>query len=185
MIVSYSDKGTDLISSILKSMSCKKITTAKTCGDARRLALDGDFDLFIINSPVYSESGEDLAREVVSNGVSQVLFVVKNDMYEHMSSTLEDYGVLTISKPINRSLLWTSLKLLKATNSRLRNMQNLNLKLTRKIEDIRIVDRAKCLLISHLNLSESEAHKYIEKKAMDSRKSRRDIAENILKTYEN
>ena len=77
-----------------------------------------------------------------------------------------------------------SLKMASATNARLKNMQNLNKKLTQKIDDIKIVDRAKCLLISHLNMTETNAHKYIEKKAMDVRISRREVAENILKTYE-
>jgi len=51
--------------------------------------------------------------------------------------------------------------------------------------DIRIIDRAKCLLISYLNMSEQEAHRYIEKQAMDMRLTKRMIAEGIIKTYEN
>jgi response regulator NasT len=34
-------------------------------------------------------------------------------------------------------------------------------------------------------MTEPEAHKYIEKQAMDLRKSKRTIAEGILRTYEN
>ena len=54
-----------------------------------------------------------------------------------------------------------------------------------KIEDIRIVDRAKLILISFMSMSEKEAHRYIEKQAMDLRVTRRAVAEGILKTYEN
>ena len=57
--------------------------------------------------------------------------------------------------------------------------------LEQKIEDIRIIDRAKCILISHLSMSEPEAHRYIEKQAMDMRLTRRKVAEQILKIYEN
>ena len=60
-----------------------------------------------------------------------------------------------------------------------------NKKLLQKIEDIRIIDRAKCLLISYLNMSEPEAHKYIERQAMDMRITKRQVAEGIIKTYEN
>ncbi len=185
LIVSYSESGIDAITKILQSVSCKKITLVKTCGEARRLALNTNFDLFIINSPVHNESGEDLAKELVTNSISQVIFLVKNDKYDYMSSKVEDFGVITVSKPINKNALWSSIKLSKAMNARMLNMQKINIKLTKKIEDIRIVDRAKCLLISYLNMSETEAHKYIEKQAMDTRASRREIAEKILKTYEN
>ena len=54
-----------------------------------------------------------------------------------------------------------------------------------KIEDIKMIDRAKCILIQYLNMTESEAHRYIEKQAMDMRTTRKTIAEGILRTYEN
>ena len=59
-----------------------------------------------------------------------------------------------------------------------------NDRLLQKIEDIRLVDRAKCLLVQHLAMSEADAHRYIEKQAMDSRVPRVRVAEDILKTYE-
>ncbi|MDR2650244.1 MAG: ANTAR domain-containing protein, partial [Clostridiales bacterium] len=45
--------------------------------------------------------------------------------------------------------------------------------------------RAKCVLISYLAMSEPEAHKYIEKQSMDMQKTKRVIAEGIVRTYEN
>ena len=58
------------------------------------------------------------------------------------------------------------------------------MKLQKKIEEIRLVDRAKCVLIQYLNMTEAEAHRYIEKQAMDMRKTKKTIAENILNTYD-
>jgi response regulator NasT len=64
------------------------------------------------------------------------------------------------------------------------SLHNENVKLQRKIEEIRLVDRAKCTLIEVLKFSEPQAHRYIEKQAMDLRCTRKQVAENILKTYE-
>ena len=50
-------------------------------------------------------------------------------------------------------------------------------------EEIKIVDRAKLVLIENENLSENEAHKYIEKEAMNRRLSRYQIAKEILVKY--
>ena len=53
-----------------------------------------------------------------------------------------------------------------------------------KIEEIRLIDRAKCVLIQYLGLTEPQAHRYIEKQAMDRRVSRREVAAGILAAYE-
>jgi len=72
-----------------------------------------------------------------------------------------------------------------SVKGKLRQLQDENAKLKQKIEDIRIIDRAKCMLISYLSLSEQESHRFIEKQAMDLRTTKRVIAEGILKTYAN
>ena len=51
------------------------------------------------------------------------------------------------------------------------------------MEEIRIVNHAKWLLISEIKMDEPNAHRYIEKQAMDRCISRREIAEEIIKTY--
>ena len=52
-----------------------------------------------------------------------------------------------------------------------------------KIEEIRLVNKAKWQLIECLRMTEAEAHRYIEKQAMDQRVSKREIAESIIETY--
>ena len=59
-----------------------------------------------------------------------------------------------------------------------------NQKLQDKLEEIRLINRAKCVLIQYLNMTEQQAHRYIEKQSMDLRQSRVVTAESILKTYE-
>ena len=59
-----------------------------------------------------------------------------------------------------------------------------NVNLTREVEDMRLINRAKYVLIESLGYSENRAHKFIERRAMDERKTRREIALEILKTYE-
>ncbi|MBO5438043.1 MAG: ANTAR domain-containing protein, partial [Thermoguttaceae bacterium] len=42
-------------------------------------------------------------------------------------------------------------------------------------------DRAKCVLIEYLNMTEADAHRYIEKQAMDLRRSKRDLFRNKMR----
>ena len=53
-----------------------------------------------------------------------------------------------------------------------------------KLQQVRLVSRAKCCLIAEKGMSESEAHRYIEKAAMDSRRDRADVAQEILDSFD-
>ena len=185
LIVSCSERGTNFLSEKLLAASVKLIIVVQSCGEARRILLERDFDLVVVNTPLKDEYGESFAQHVASSYVSQVILAVGSENFDAISAACEDLGILTISKPVNKDIFWATLKLAIAAQNRLRRMHNENSLLKQKIEDIRIIDRAKCLLISRLNLSEKEAHRSIEKQAMDMRSSKREVAEIILKTYEN
>ena len=75
------------------------------------------------------------------------------------------------------------LGLLAASQARLRECQQENARLRQKLEELRIISRAKCLLVEYLHLSEEQAHKYMERQAMEERKTRRAVAEEVLREY--
>ena len=185
LIVSCTEKSTSFFIEMLNAASCDQIVTLQSCGEARRRLLTRSFDLVIINAPLIDESGESLSRYISSTGVSQAILVVKSEFFDAVSAVCEDDGVLVVAKPVNKAVFWSALKLAQASGARIARMRDENSKLKQKIEDIRLIDRAKCILISYLNMSEQDAHRYIEKQAMDMRLSKRVIAEGILKTYEN
>ena len=184
LIISHTEKSTAHFSEILTAASINQITAKSSCAEARRLLLERDFDLVLINAPLRDESGEKLARHIASSGLAQVILVVATEHYDAVSALCENDGVLTIAKPISKTIFWSALKLARAAHNRLSQMHVENSRLKQKIEDIRIIDRAKCILISYMNMSEKEAHRSIEKQAMDMRISKRAVAEGILKTYE-
>ena len=70
-----------------------------------------------------------------------------------------------------------------ATRGRMRQMEAKQATVEEKIEEIRLVNRAKWLLIERLGMTEPEAHRYIEKQSMDLRISKREAAKSVIKTY--
>jgi response regulator NasT len=185
LLVSQSEKDAALYTGFLKAASVDQVTSLQSCDSARKLIQKQDFDLIIVDSPLQDESGENFSRQAAAKGVSQVILLVKSDSFDAVSAVCGEQGVLTIAKPVDKSLLWSALSLAKSVQNRVKRLQAENAQLKQKIEDIRIIDRAKCILISFMKMSEQEAHRYIEKQAMDVRSSRRIVAENILKRYEN
>ena len=185
LIVSCSEKSVALFSEALTIASINQIAVIGSAGEARRALLEKDFDIVIIDAPLADESGESLARNIAVKGLSQVILAVNNEHFNAVSAVCQKDGVLTISKPFDKNFFWSALSLARSVSSKLRRMQSENGKLKQRIEDIRLIDRAKCVLISYLNLTEQEAHRFIEKQAMDLRSTKKSIAEEILKTYAN
>ena len=64
------------------------------------------------------------------------------------------------------------------------NLSDRNLNYSRELNDLKIIDRAKLLLIQYFGFSEKQAHHFIEKQSMNLHLSKKMIAEQILKTYD-
>lgn len=184
LIVSSTDKGIDFLSELLQANDVSEITTVRSGGEARRLLNENDFELIVINGPLKDETGEDLSLMAIDVTMAGVILIVKSEIADEVSANVEDHGVYVLPKPFSRTMFFQSLKLISASRKRLLGLKNENAKLLQKIEDIRLVDRAKCTLIQYLNLTEPQAHRYIEKQAMDRRITKREVAEGILNAYE-
>lgn len=185
LIVSGTEKGSNLIEDLMRNTSgISDFFYTRNGSEARRILIENSYDIIIINTPLADEFGHDLALYASTNTVSGLILIVKSEIYEEVCDRVEDYGILVLSKPLSRQTFYSAVKLVSATQKRLLILEKENMKLQKKIEEIRLVDRAKCVLIQYLNMTEAEAHRYIEKQAMDMRKTKKTIAENILNTYD-
>lgn len=184
LIISGSDKGKDVLKELLSQNGYQNISVCDNASEAKRMLLERDISLCVVNTPLRDEFGMRFAIDVAQHEITQVLMVVKSEHYEEVCSKAETYGVYVLPKPISRHLFWSAIKLLEASYHKLVILSERNMELERKIEDIRLIDRAKCVLIEYLNMTEGQAHKYVEKQAMDMRLTKRDVAARILKTYE-
>lgn len=180
LIVSSSEKSIAFFLGLLSEQSYNDISTVQSCNEARRLLLERDFDLCIINAPLLDENGTEFALDVSINGICQVILIVKSEMFEEISAQTEDSGIYTLAKPLSRQVFWSALKFAGAAHGKIAKMKIENEKLLQRIEDMRIIDRAKCILIERLEMTEYDAHRYIEKQAMDMRMTRKQIAQAIL-----
>ncbi len=184
LIVSNTNTTMGIISDLLKSESFERIVTTQNAAEGRRYITENEFDLIIIDTPLPDEAGDEFARyasEVTSAGI--ILIVAADNIYE-ISAYVEDYGVFTLPKPLSPEFFYQAVKLLTASRKRVMRLENENIKLQKKIEEIRVVNRAKLILIQVLKMTEDQAQHYIEKQSMDLRQTRIATAENVLRTYE-
>ena len=183
LVADSGDKIYEYISQSLPRGDYDPIVKAGDAGEVRRMMLDTPADIVIINTPLRDEFGTELAIDL-AEGTAGVLLLVKNELYDQVCYKAEDNGVLTLSKPTSRQCFYSAVKLLTAMTARLSRLEKVNHTLQEKMADIRVVNRAKWLLIEHHHMKEQDAHYFIEKQAMDTRLSRREVAENIIRSYD-
>ena len=183
LIVTASDGFINSIMQLLPVTDYWPVTTARSVGEARRRIAETDFDIVLINGPLPDDFGMRLAIDICTNSGAGVLLMVKNDLFNDIYAKVTSYGVITLSKPTNLQMVAQNLRILCATRERLRQMEAKQATVEEKIEEMRLINRAKWLLIECLGMTEPEAHRYIEKQSMDERISKREVAESIIKTY--
>ena len=183
LIVTASDSFVSSVMPLLPVTDYWPVTTARSVGEARRRIAETDFDIVLINAPLPDDFGMRLAIDICTNSGAGVLLMVKNDLFNDIYAKVISYGVITLSKPTNLQMVAQNLRILCATRERLRQMEAKQATVEEKIEEMRLVNRAKWLLIECLGMTEPEAHRYIEKQSMDERISKREVAESIIKTY--
>lgn len=183
LVAGGNEKLCELLSEILPKNEYAFLPPAKTAGEVRRLTMDRSVDLVILNAPLKDEFGIQLAQDLAENNMG-VLLLIGSDVFEQVSYRVEQSGVITLAKPTTKQSLYIALRALTALRSKLLQMEQKTKALQQKVADIHTVNHAKWLLIQHDNMTENEAHRFIEKQAMDMRLSRREVAESIIRTYD-
>ena len=184
LIVTASDSFTEKIMPLLPVTDYWPVTTAHSNSEARRKILETAFDIVLINAPLPDDFGMRLAIDICTGSGAGVLLMVRNDQFDDVYARVVGYGVLTLSRPTSVQMVAQNLRILCATRERMRRMEEKQTAVEEKIEEIRLVNRAKWLLIECLGMTEPEAHRYIEKQSMDRRISKQEVAETVIKTYQ-
>ena len=183
LLVSASDKINAAILELLPMTDYWPVVTVKSVEEAKRRMLEQSYDIVLINAPLPDDFGMQFAIDVCRRSEAGVLILVKNDLYNDIYAKVVEFGVMTLSKPANVSMLSQTLRILCATRERMRQVAAKQATVEEKMEEIRLVNRAKWQLIQCLSMTEGEAQRYIEKQSMDLRISKRQVAENIIKAY--
>ena len=183
LIVSSSERFTTALSPLLPPSRYQPVFKAADISTAKRAITEREFDFVIINSPLSDDPGIRFAIDTSSQQEAVVLLMARAELSEEIYYRTAEYGVFVLPKPASKAMIGIALNWLSSARERLRRTRKKTLTLEEKMAEIRIVNRAKWLLISELKLEEAQAHRYIEKQAMDRCVSKKVIAEEIIRTY--
>lgn len=184
LLVSASEKFNTVTASLLPGSEFWPITVAKSAGEAQRRLLEARFDIVLVNTPLPDELGTVLAEDACANSQAAVLLLVKREIHDEIYYKVMKSGVITLPKPTSEAVMAQMLRTLCSVRERLRRAEEQQITVEKKIEELRLVNRAKWLLIERLHMTEEDAHGYIRRQAMDKRVTQREAAEDILRTYQ-
>ena len=177
-------RGRDALTGLLRELGFPPPDIAANSGEARRKLTDGGYSVVLINCPLPDEFGRELALSCADSSAAGVMLLVAADEAPRVAAGVEKHGVCVLPKPLSRQLLAQRIRLVQASARRLRELDKRNRQLMRKLENMQVICRAKCALVRYRDMTEAEAHRYIEQQAMDQRVTSRDVALDIIQMFE-
>lgn len=183
LIVSASEKFNQALPELFPVTSYSPVNVVQSVSAAKRELSERDFDFVIVNSPLPDENGVRFCSDTVDSYNTVVVFLSKIEGYEDAYDKLVSHGVFLLQKPLSKLVFQAAEDWMISARERIRKTEKKTLSIEEKMNEIRAVNRAKWLLISELGMSEPDAHRYIEKQSMDRCESKKQIAEEIIKTY--
>ncbi len=183
LLVSASEKFNQALFEIFTVPTFSPVQAVSNVSAAKRALSEREFDFVIVNSPLPDDPGIRFSVDMADSRKTILLFLARAEQYEDAFGKLAECGIFLLQKPISRQSFQIALDWLISAREKLRKTEKKTQSIEEKMNEIRLVNRAKWLLISELKMNEEDAHRYIERQAMDRCISKVRVAEEILKTY--
>ena len=180
LIVSSSERFDAAVKRALPQGSFQTIDVKKSASVARRSLLEKDYDIIVVSVPLPGETGLEFALDAAEQKSASVVLAVPREIYEEVLEHVIDRGMQVLPKPLSDIHINRGIRFSVAIQDRLREKDRKLSSMQEKLEELRVVSRAKLVLVEQQHMTEDEAHRYIGKQAMDSGLSRRRVAEGIL-----
>lgn len=181
LLISSAERFNSALQALLPERRYSPVTVVTNAAAGRRALNDQPYDFVMINTPLPDEFGSELAIYLSQNPTVIPLLFVSRDHLDDIHNQVAEYGVLTLPKPATGENVRLGLRWMAAYRERLRRLEKKSVSLEDKMKEIRLVNKAKWLLIDQKNMNETDAHHFIEKQAMNHSVSKGTIAEAILK----
>ena len=182
LLVSTEDKFIKEVSALLQDERYE-LDNARSASDAENKLLKQKYDIVMINAPLSDDPGTKLCTAISRSSGTIVAVYASNDVFDDIQSKVSAQGVFVLHKPSSKVMVSQAISLMICARDRMRVLEQKVDKAESKLEEFRVVNKAKCMLIEHEGISEADAHRYIEKKSMDAGVAKKLVAQIIINNY--
>ena len=147
---------------------------------AMRLARETNPDLVILDIKMPGMDGLTAAEKVVEEDLAAVLILTAFSQKDLVKRAADAGAMGYLVKPFQKSDLMPAIEIALARHAELKAVKEETAGLSDQLETRKVVDRAKGKLMDEKGIGEAEAFRLIQKRAMDERRSMKDVATEIL-----
>jgi len=147
---------------------------------AIRLAREHGPDLVIMDIKMPGMDGLTAAQRIVDEDLSAVLILTAFSQKDLVQRAADAGAMGYLVKPFQKSDLMPAIDVAIARHAELSALRKEVTDKSEQLEARKVIDRAKGALIDGRGMTEADAFRHIQKRAMDERRSMRDVAEEVL-----
>ncbi|MBQ6907670.1 MAG: antitermination regulator, partial [Clostridia bacterium] len=148
LIVSATEKFNISLMELFPDCKYCPVLLVRDISAAKRALLEREYDFIVVNSPLPDDNGIRFSIDICSDKSSVVMMMIRNELYPAIFEKVSQYGVYTLSKPTSKQIINQALDWMASTKERLGKFERKTLSLEEKMQGIRIVNKAKWLLIT-------------------------------------
>ncbi len=137
-------------------------------------------DLVVMDVKMPKMDGISAAEKIASERIAPVVMLTAFSQRELVDRARQAGAMAYVVKPFGKADLIPAIEIARARFAEITAVEAEVEDLTERLESRKAVDRAKGMLQTGLGLTEPEAFRWIQKTAMDLRKSMREVAEGVI-----
>ena len=148
--------------------------------EAVRLANELEPDLIVMDVKMPKMDGITAADKIAEDRICAVVMLTAFSQRDLIKRAKEAGAMAYVVKPFDASDVIPAIEIAMARFAEIRGVEDEVMDLEERPESRKIVDQAKGILQTSLDLTEPEAFRWIQKTAMDLRKSMREVAQGVI-----
>lgn len=139
-------------------------------------------DLLIAVMPLSDGTGiEGIINVAQRHPQLMTILLVRQEAYEQVTYQCRNQQIFVIAMPFKRQILAEAASFMLRIRTVMDDKDKELVRLKKNLSEIRIITSAKIRLMQTRQMTEEEAHYYLEKEAMDRSLSKKEVAEEILR----
>ena len=137
-------------------------------------------DLVVMDVKMPKLDGISAAEKIATDRIAPVVMLTAFSQRELVDRARQAGAMAYVVKPFGKADLIPAIEIARARFAEITAVEAEVTDLTERLESRKAVDRAKGMLQTGLGLTEPEAFRWIQKTAMDLRKSMREVADGVI-----
>ena len=142
-------------------------------------------DIAIVGFSLVDMSGLEFAADLLEKKDCSVLLLTPPEQMGYVREQTGEMDIVALPRPTTAQAMLSALELMLHYRSRLRKAGDEACKLKADLDRRALAEKAKVALMHERGMSEAEAWRYLQKRAMDTGRTLKDVATQVLDLYRN